>query len=86
MTTEELKQRAEKFLKKRTKQKDNLVISREEALSGLVDFASIEVKQITNDNTHLKVVMEMMRDELIELDAFNDKSPLYIMVNANLED
>ena len=34
-----MRTQAEKFLTKRSKQKDNLVITKEEAIRGLVDFA-----------------------------------------------
>ena len=37
------------FLKKRSIQKDNLVISRSEAISGLSDFAELIIKKMIDD-------------------------------------
>jgi len=54
MNKSEIRQKAIEFLDKRTKQKENLVISRNEAVSGLVDFyetlqSTTKIRQIALD-------------------------------------
>ena len=51
MDKQEIRQNAIEFLDKRTKQKDNLVISRNEAISGLCDF--YETIQASTDQSKL---------------------------------
>ena len=45
MTLLELTNMANSFINKRTKQKDNLVITRNEAITALVDFAKLINKE-----------------------------------------
>lgn len=62
MKYSELQQLADQFLRKRTNQKDNLVISRSEAISALTDFAvSLNVLTISD-----KVELDLSSFEQIQ--------------------
>ena len=63
MNKSEIRQNAIEFLDKRTKQKENLVISRNEAISGLCDF--YETLQANQDQSKLLLADVSNRRELL---------------------